>query len=83
MESKDTAESLKGFLARESDVKELLDLYAQTAAPNDVWKVVWAEELNSWLRKRLADFLLKDDSVETVIGELGAEIVSLNKKYKL
>ncbi len=47
MESKDTAESLKGFLARESDVKELLDLYAQTAAPNDVWKVVWAEELNS------------------------------------
>jgi ABC-type glycerol-3-phosphate transport system substrate-binding protein len=83
MESSETKEALKGFLARESDVKELLDLYAQTDAPNDVWQVVWAEELNSWLRKRLADFLLNDQSVETVIGEMSAQIVSLNKKYKI
>ena len=83
MESAETKESLKGFLSRESDVKELLDLYAQTEAPNDVWQVVWAEELNAWLRKRLADFLLKDDSVETVIADISAEITTLNKKYKI
>jgi hypothetical protein len=83
MESPETQASLKGFLSRESDVKELLDLYAQTEAPNDVWQVVWAEELNAWLRKRLADFLLKDDSVATVIADISAEVVSLNKKYKI
>jgi len=34
-------------------------------------------------RNRLGQFLRNDESVEKVIGEINAQIASLNKKYKL
>lgn len=83
MESAETATALKGFLARDNDVKELLTIYTKAQAPNDVWQVVWAEEFNSWLRKRLADFLLKNQPVANVVADMTTQITSLNRKYRI
>jgi len=83
MESPETAAAMKGFLAREIDVQELLTIYKNTPSPTDVWQTVWAEEFNAWLKKRLPEFLLKDEPVETVIADITAQVNGLNKKYKI
>lgn len=81
MESAETQKAMKGFLASESDYQNLVDLYAQTPNPNGVWKVLWAEEFNSWLRKRLSKFLLDDQPVDETLADMRAQIEKLNKKY--
>jgi len=83
MESSETAATMKGLLARESDVQELLTVYKNTGAPNDVWQTVWAEEFNAWLKERLPNFLLKDETVESVIADITTQVNGLNKKYKV
>ena len=72
---------MKGFLGSEAMVDSLLALYARTPHPNGVWKVVWSEELNSYLRKVLGNFLLKDQPVADVVDGLSREIGRLNEKY--
>jgi ABC-type glycerol-3-phosphate transport system substrate-binding protein len=83
MESSETVEVLKRVLARESDAAELLTLYGKTTAPNDVWQVVWAEEFMAWLHKRLPEFLLNDESVDSMIADITSQVEGLNKKYNI
>jgi multiple sugar transport system substrate-binding protein len=72
---------MKGFLGSEGMVDGLLALYARTPHPNGIWNVVWSEELNSYLRKVLGNFLLKDQPVADVVNGLSREITRLNEKY--
>ena len=83
MESEGSREAMKGFLGSETMVESLLDLYANTPHPNGVWNVVWSEELNSYLRKVLGNFLLKDHPVADVVDGLSREIARLNEKYEI
>jgi len=83
MESDETKALMTKFLARPADVEEILEVYRRTPSPTDVWMTVYAEEFNSWLKKRLPNFLLNDDSVETVVQEIADQINAMNKKYKI
>ena len=82
MESDESKASFRKGLANDADYDRLLTLYANAPHPH-MWKVVWAEEYNSYLRQRLGRFLIKDESVETVISDLGKKISDLNRKHKL
>ena len=81
MESDASKDAMKGFLGSEEMVESLLALYANTPHPKGVWNVVWSEELNSYLRKVLGNFLLKDQPVADVVDGLSREIGRLNEKY--
>jgi len=83
MESAETKAAMSKFLAREGDAEELLEVYKQTPSPTDLWMTVFAEEFNSWIKKRLPTFLLNDEPVETVIKDITDQILSFNKKYKI
>ena len=83
MESEASREAMEGFLGSEGMVQSLLDLYAHTPHPNGVWNVVWSEELNSYLRKVLGNFLLKDQPVADVVNGVSREIARLNEKYDI
>lgn len=82
MESDATKAAFKKNLASEADYDGLLKVYANAPHP-DTWKVIWAEEYNSFLRQRLGQFLRNDESVEQTIKDINDQITSLNKKYKL
>jgi hypothetical protein len=45
--------------------------------------VVWAEELNSWLKETLANFLLNNGDIGEVIDGANGKITELNEKYGL
>lgn len=82
MESEDSKAAFKGALAFEGDFERMLALYNAAPYP-PVWKMVWAEEYNSFLRLRLGQFLSNDEDIEEFIAELNTEIEKLNKKYKI
>ena len=82
MESETTKAAFKKNLVAEGDFDALLAVYSKAPHP-DTWKTIYAEEYNTYLRNRLGQFLRNDESVEKVIGEINAQIASLNKKYKL
>ena len=82
MESETTKAAFKKNLVADGDFDALLAVYSEAPHP-DTWKTIYAEEYNTYLRNRLGQFLRNDESVEKVIGEINAQIASLNKKYKL
>ncbi len=82
MESEESKAAFESALAFEGDYERMLALYNAAPYP-PVWKMVWAEEYNSFLRLRLGQFLSNDENVEDFIAELNAEIDKLNKKYKV
>ncbi|MDE2455917.1 MAG: extracellular solute-binding protein [Burkholderiales bacterium] len=82
MNSPETEAAYKKNLSRPEDYNALLDLYAQSLQP-EVWKTVWAEEFNAFLRQRLGEFLLKNQPVADVIGAMNNKINELNRKYKM
>jgi multiple sugar transport system substrate-binding protein len=81
MESKASRAAMSRLLGSEDMVDSLLVLYANTPHPDGVWKVVWSEEFNSYLRKVLGNFLLRDEPVDEVVGDLAKEVERLNHKY--
>ncbi len=81
MQSDATAARMKKALARPEDVQVVLDVYAHTPYPRGIWNVVWAEELNSWLKDTLPNFLLQDGAIEDVINGTISKINDLNDKY--
>jgi multiple sugar transport system substrate-binding protein len=81
MESPAAAERMKTALARESDIAEVLKIYENTPYPKGIWNVVWAEELNSWLKENLQNFLLQDGDIVAMIDGTNAKITELNEKY--
>jgi multiple sugar transport system substrate-binding protein len=83
MESPATAERMKKALARSEDVQAVLDVYKATPYPKGIWNVVWAEELNSWLKETLANFLLNNGDIGEVIDGANGKITELNEKYGL
>lgn len=83
MESPATAERMRAALARPQDVKAVLDVYAATPYPKGIWSVVWAEELNSYLREQLSNYLLEDGDAEEVVEGINEQIESLNSKYNI
>jgi hypothetical protein len=82
MESETTKAAFKKNLVADGDFDALLAVYAKAPHP-DTWKTVYAEEYNTYLRNRLGQFLRNDEAVEKVIGDINAQLASLNKKYKL
>ena len=82
MESDESKAAFRQGLASDEDYDRLLTLYANAPHPH-MWKVVWAEEYNAFLRQRLGRFLINDEPVEKVIADLNAEIEKLNKKHGL
>lgn len=81
MESPKTKEAMKTSLARPEDYRAVLDVYAHTPYPDDVFNVVWAEEFGSFLRETLANFLTQDKPVDKTIQAINEKIIALNKKY--
>lgn len=81
MESAKTKEGMKGSLSRSEDYKAVLEVYANTPYPDDVFNVVWADEFGSFLRETLANFLTQDRPVDKTIQAINDKIVALNKKY--
>ena len=82
MESDATKSAFRKGLASQADYDRLLTLYANAPHP-PMWKVVWAEEYNSFLRQRLGRFLIRDEPVEAVIADFNARIKRLNARYRL
>ena len=74
--------AFKKNLVADGDFDALLAVYAKAPHP-DTWKTVYAEEYNTYLRNRHGQFLRNDEAVEKVIGDINAQLASLNKKYKL
>ena len=83
MDAPATAERIKKAVIRPGDDQVLLDVYKATPFPNGVWKVVWADEFNSYLKDALSDFLLKDSDVAGTITGMIQKINDLNDKYGL
>jgi multiple sugar transport system substrate-binding protein len=83
MESPATAERMRKALARPEDVQAVLDVYKATPYPKGIWNVVWAEELNSWLKETLANFLLNNGDIGEVIDGANGKMTELNEKYGL
>jgi multiple sugar transport system substrate-binding protein len=83
MDSPETAARISKAVIRPGDAQVLLDVYKATPFPNGVWKVVWADEFNSYLKDSLADFLLKDGDVVGTINGMIQQINDLNDKYGL
>ena len=80
MESDESKAAFRSSLASDVDYDLLLTLYANAPHPH-IWKVVWAEEYNSFLRQRLGRFLIKDEPVEDVVSDLNSKIAELNKDH--
>ena len=82
MESEESVAAFNAVLNYDGDYERMLNLYSAAPYP-PVWKMVWAEEFNSYLRIRLGEFLINDESVEDFIAELNEEIDNLNQKYRV
>ena len=82
MESDESKASFRKGLANDADYDRLLTLYANAPHPH-MWKVVWAEEYNSYLRQRLGRFLINDEPVDAVIADLNEKISDLNRRHGL
>lgn len=82
MESPESKEAFRKNLMNDADYDNLLMLYSNAPHP-EVWKKVWAEEYNSFLRERLGKFLIEDQEVDVVIADLNAKIDELNTKFGL
>lgn len=81
MDDPATAERVKKAVARPDDYKTIIDVYKATPFPTGIWKVVWSEEFNAYLKDTLAAFLTQDgDIVETITG-MNDKITELNDKY--
>jgi len=81
MESEATAARMEEALARPEDIPAVLEVYAATPYPKGVWNVVWSEELNSWLRDELQEFLLNDGDIGDMLTAINEKIDELNSKY--
>jgi len=81
MENPNTAKLIKDSLAYPRDYDNLLEVYKNTPYPDGVWKVVWSEVINSYLRERLSEFILEDHKISDVITDINKKIVELNDEY--
>ncbi len=81
MDGPETEARIKQAVARPEDYKVVLDIYKNTPYPSSIWKVVWSEEYNSWLKDKLANFLLQDGDIEAMIKASNDKITELNEKY--
>ena len=81
MESEATAERMAAALARPEDIPAVLEVYAATPYPKGIWNVVWSEELNSWMRDELQEFLLNDGDIGEMLTAINEKIDELNSKY--
>ena len=82
MENPATEAAYKKSLARPGDYAELMKVYVNSPYP-DCWKMIWAEDFNTFLRERLGRFLLNNEPTADVVKEMNDKIHQLNKKYKL
>ncbi len=83
MDSPATAARIQKAVARPGDAQVLLDVYKATPFPNGIWKVVWADEFNSYMKDSLSDFLIKDSDIVGTINGMNQKINDLNDKYGL
>lgn len=83
MEAPETAEYIKKAVARPDDYSVVLDLYKAAEYPDGVWKVVWSEEFNTYLRGALQSFLTDNAEIVATIEAINAKIAELNEKYGL
>ncbi|MCB8876792.1 ABC transporter substrate-binding protein [Acidisoma silvae] len=81
MDSPATEARIKQAVARPDDYAVLLDVYKKTPFPTGIWRVVWSEEFNSYLRDTLSKFLLNDGDIADTIKAMNDQISSLNDKY--
>jgi multiple sugar transport system substrate-binding protein len=81
MESDATAARMEAALARPEDIPAVLEVYAATPYPKGIWNVVWSEELNSWMRDELQEFLLNDGDIGEMLTAINEKIDELNSKY--
>lgn len=81
MNSPEADARIKQAVARPSDAKVVLDIYKATPFPSAIWKVTWSSEYNSWLKESLANFLLQDGDIDTLIKASNDKIKTLNDKY--
>jgi hypothetical protein len=81
MDSPETEARIKSAVARPGDYQVLLDVYKATPFPTGIWRVVWSEEFNSYLKDTLSDFLLKDGDIVGTINGMTQKINDLNDKY--
>lgn len=81
MDSPATEARIKQAVARPEDYKVVLDVYKATPYPSGIWKVVWSEEYNSWLKDTLSNFLLQDGDIDSFINASNDKIKELNEKY--
>lgn len=83
MESPATEARIKQAVARPDDYQTVLDVYKKTPFPTGIWRVVWSEEFNSFLKDTLSKFLLNDGDIAKTITAMNDQISSLNDKYGL
>jgi hypothetical protein len=83
MNSPVTEARIKEACARPSDYDVVLAVYKATPFPTGIWRVVWSEEFNSYLRDVLSKFLLNDGDIVKTITAMNDQIASLNDKYGL
>ena len=81
MDSPVTEARIKLACARSGDYDVVLDVYKATPFPTGIWRVVWSEEFNSYLRDVLSKFLLNDGDIVKTITAMNDQISSLNDKY--
>jgi multiple sugar transport system substrate-binding protein len=83
MDSSATEARIKQAVARPDDYKAVLNVYKAAPYPSGIWKVVWSEEYNSWLKETLGNFLLQDGDIVDTINASNCKIKELNEKYGL
>jgi hypothetical protein len=81
MDAPSTEARIKQACARPGDYEVVLDVYKATPFPTGIWRVVWSEEFNSYLRDVLSKFLLNDGDIAQTITAMNNQISSLNDKY--
>ncbi|SNB77954.1 multiple sugar transport system substrate-binding protein [Arboricoccus pini] len=81
MDDEKTAERVRKAVARPDDYKTVLDVYKATPFPAGIWKVVWSEEFNAYLKDTLANFLTQDGDIVATITAMNDKITELNEKY--
>lgn len=82
MESAETKKAFRANLISDADYDRLLKVYANAPYPN-VWKLVWAEEYNTYIRDQLGQFLINDEPVENVIAKFNEKMNELNAEHGL
>ena len=80
-ESPEAQERIRRSLARPQDVEAVLGVFKATPYPKSIWNVVWAEELNSWMKETLQNFLTEDGDIAEVLEGVNEQIEELNEKY--